>query len=150
MWKLIVLALLGLAVYFLFVKNKSAKNEQHRLDKNHRDEVPQKILNPMAYKDHSEVIAWEFQAPNLSVACEYARNNAGVRKQTMDCASLPLADCGSPACLCHFRPIYDSRKKQRRNDEERRTSFRMDASQERRNPDNRRKGQTDWHDKFIK
>jgi hypothetical protein len=149
MWFLIVAILITLA-YFLF-RNKTEQGLDSKANLNNgKSDIPSKVYNPANYNSFKNIIAWEFLAPNLSTACTHARNNAGIRKKSQDCAPLPLSDCNSESCLCHYRAIYDSRHQQRREQIERRESFRFSDNTDRRSVDDRRKDQTDWHDKHLK
>ena len=149
MWFIAIVLVVSLLAYYL-LKPKSAGVTTHHKHMQHASDLPSKILIPSAVVNHPNIILWEFQAPNLSTACEYARNNASVRKKAKDCANLPLTDCGSATCICHYRPIYESRKNQRRNTQDRRNSFRFDNQEDRRHSNDRRIDQPDWHDKYIK
>lgn len=149
MWIALFALVIGLFVFYL-LKAKPVGASAENIRKKHVAELPSKVYSPSAYANHPNIIAWEFQAPNLSSACEYARNNASVRKKAKDCAKLPLTDCSSSTCICHYRPIYESRKKQRRNTHERRNSFRFENQEDRRLQSDRRFDQPDWHDKHIK
>lgn len=149
MWFIALVLVISLLAYYL-LKPKSAGVTTHHKHMQHASDLPSKVLIPSAIVNHSDIIVWEFQAPNLSTACEYARNNASVRKKAKDCANLPLADCGSATCICYYRPIYESRKNQRRNTQDRRNSFRFDNHEDRRHSNNRRIDQPDWHDKPVK
>ncbi len=149
MWIAVVALVVGL-IAFYFLKAKSSRHSGHDKHTKHAANLPSKVLIPSAIVNHPNILVWEFQAPNLSTACEYARNNASVRKKAKDCANLPLADCTSATCICHYRPIYESRKNQRRHTQDRRNSFRFDNQEDRRHADDRRTDQPDWHDKHIK
>lgn len=149
MWFLAVVLAVALLAYYL-LKPKSAGVSIHRKLAQHTSDLPSKVLIPSAIVNHPKIIVWEFQVPNLSTACEYARNNASVRKKAKDCANLPLADCSSATCICYYRPIYESRKSQRRTTQDRRNSFRFDNQEDRRHSNDRRIDQPDWHDKHIK
>ncbi len=149
MWFIAVVLVAALLAYYL-LKPKSAGVTTHHKHARHAADLPSKVLIPSAIVNHPNIIAWEFQAPNLSTACDYARNHASVRKKAKDCASLPLVDCGSANCICHYRPIYESRKNQRRNTQDRRNAFRFDNQEDRRHSNDRRIDQPDWHDKHIK
>jgi hypothetical protein len=149
MWFIVIVLVVGLVAFYL-LKPKSAGRVAHDNRTKHVADLPSKVLIPSAIVNQPNIIVWEFQAPNLSTACEYARNNASVRKKAKDCAKLPLADCTSSTCICHYRPIYESRKNQRRHTQDRRNTFRFDNKEDRRHSEDRRMDQPDWHDKHIK
>ncbi len=150
MWTVLFIALIvvvaGFLIYNSFVKPSPKKNSRH----SELVDIPAKVCNPLPYKNIKSIVAWEFVAPNLSTACEFARNNAGVRKQASDCTNLPLAACGSNACLCFYRPVLEQRKKARRVSPDRRTSMRFDNSEDRRKTHDRRKDQPDWNENLLK
>lgn len=150
MWLLIIAAVIGVAAYFLLrdASGSPAGPDKRSTLTNH--DLPSRSLNPALIKNQHGVVAWEFLAPNLSTACVYARNNAGVRRNARDCAALPPPDCGSGTCACHYRPVYESRKSHRRQDIDRRASVRFDAGEDRRNSPERRKDVQDWHEKRTK
>lgn len=108
-------------------------------------EVPGKVLNPHAYAGMKSILAWEFMAPNLSQACRFARDNAGLRRPAQACTPLPEPHCDSGACLCHYRPIFEERRRQRRNAQDRRTEYRMDDKADRRERFDRRKDHGHWN-----
>jgi hypothetical protein len=147
MWLLIIATVIGVTAYFLLRSSSGGPANP----KNHsvpiKPDLPSRSMNPALIKNQDSVVAWEFLAPNLSTACVYARNNAGVRRNARDCAALPLPDCGSETCACHYRPVYESRKSHRRQDIDRRSSVRFDAGEDRRNSPERRKDVLDWHEK---
>lgn len=152
MWLLLALLVIGIsAAYLLTKKNKSgAPGQPHSRGNKAHSDIPSHVLAPSSIKGQPNIIAWEFQAPNLSTACNYARNHASIRKKAHDCASLPLSDCTSETCACHYRPIFDSRKHQRRHELDRRNSIRFDAAEDRRKLEDRRKNEPNWQDKHIK
>lgn len=149
MWFLTVAALVTVA-YFLFRNKYENRIDSKASLNNIKSDIPSKVYNPSNYNSFNNIIAWEFLAPNLSTACTHARNNAGIRRKSHDCTPLPLPQCNSESCLCHYRAVYDSRRQQRRDHTERRESFRFTESTDRRAVDDRRKDQTDWHDKHLK
>ena len=143
MWLLIITGVIGVAAYFLLRgptdKSALAKGAVNR-------HMPGRSLNPIEVKNQAGVVVWEFLTPNLSTACVFARNSAGTRKNAKDCIALPLADCKSENCACHYRPVYESRKAQRRHTASRRESIRFDTAEERRATSERRKDQMDWQE----
>lgn len=150
MWLFIIAAAAGVLAYVLLRRPSSSPLKQKKRASTDHPDIPARTMNPAQIKNQNGVVAWEFLVPNLSTACTYARNNAGVRKSAGDCAVLPLADCGSETCICHYRPVYESRKIQRRQALDRRESVRFDAGVDRRNAPERRKGEPDWQEKTIK
>jgi hypothetical protein len=112
-------------------------------------DIPAKVANPQIYFNLPGIVAWEFVAPNLSTACEFARNNAGVRNQASNCTPLPLAGCGGAHCLCYYRPISEQRKTVRRVEHDRRASMRFNDSEDRRKQQDRRKDQTNWDNNSL-
>ena len=146
---ILALSLIGTAAYF-FLRSRRTTAETAKTKNNHAAGIPTRVLNPSGYKNIPLVIAWEFVAPNLSKSCKFARDHAGMRKAAADCTPLPLADCGSDACLCHYRPIFDERKRVRRKDHDRRKEYRMDDKEERRAGADRRRDNHSWHDRHIK
>jgi hypothetical protein len=150
MWLFIIAAAVGVMAYVLLRGDSSRPVKAKQSHSTGAAEVPARTLNPAQFRSQNGVVAWEFLVPNLSTACTYARNNAGVRKNAMDCASLPLADCGSETCICHYRPVFESRKVQRRQAMDRRESLRYDAGADRRGSTERRKSEPDWQEKIIK
>lgn len=116
-------------------------------------DIPAKVPNPSRYAGIKSVAAWEFMAPNLSTACSFARKHDRIRMSAADCTPLPLADCGSKTCECHYRPIIDGRKGQRRLDSDRRTAYRMDNSTkapDRRRMTDRRRENAGWDDEHLR
>ena len=149
MWILIIAIVISVAYLLFRYQSNQVKKSSANL-KNAKADIPSKVYKPSDYNSFSNIIAWEFIAPNLSTACLHARNNAGTRKKSHDCAALPLTGCGTDTCLCHYRAVYDSRKQQRRAKFDRRDSIRFVETENRRFADDRRMGQTDWHDKPLK
>jgi hypothetical protein len=149
MWFFLFFIIGGLVAYFLLSNSKKPSNMASNSNAKHSD-IPSKVLIPSNFISQKDIIAWEFLTPNLSTACNYARSNAGIRRKPQECVALPLADCGSSSCLCHYRPVYDSRKQQRREHAERRESFRFADVKDRRSTEDRRKEQTNWQDKHLK
>lgn len=116
-------------------------------------DIPAKVPNPARYAGIKSVTAWEFLAPNLSTACSFARKHDRIRMQAGDCTPLPLADCGSKTCECHYRPVIDGRKGQRRQDSDRRTAFRMEngiKAPDRRRMADRRRENAAWDDEHLR
>ena len=150
MWLLIIVAVIGVAVYFLLRSASDSPANPKKRSVSSNPDLPSRSMNPALIKNQHGVVAWEFLAPNLSTACVYARNNAGVRRNARDCAALPPPDCGSETCACHYRPVYESRKSHRRQEIDRRSSVRFDAGEDRRNAPERRKDVQDWHEKRIR
>ncbi len=150
MWIAVLIALIVIvAAYLIYNSLSNASPKKHSRHSEVVD-IPAKVGNPLPYKNIKSIVAWEFVAPNLSTACEFARNNAGVRKQADDCTALPLAACGGNACLCYYRPVLEQRKKARRVSPDRRTSMRFDTSEDRRKEHDRRKDQPDWNENLLK
>lgn len=108
-------------------------------------DVPAKVLNPHGYAGIKSILAWEFMAPNLSQACQFARDNAGLRRSAQACTPLPEPHCNSSACLCHYRPIFEERRRQRRGAHDRRSEYRMDDKTDRREQYDRRKDNSHWN-----
>jgi hypothetical protein len=150
MWLLIVATVIGVAAYFLLRGSSDSPASPKKRIVSSNPDLPSRSMNPALIKNQHGVVAWEFLAPNLSTACVYARDNAGVRRNAGDCAALPPPDCRSGTCACHYRPVYESRKSHRRQDTDRRSSVRFDAGEDRRSSPERRKGVLDWHEKRNK
>ncbi len=148
MWLLIIT--IAIIVVFFAFRYKSNQGNPSAHFKNDNSDIPNKVYRPSDYNSFTNIIAWEFLAPNLSTACSHARNNAGTRKKSQDCPQLPLTGCGTDTCLCHYRAVYDSRKQQRRAKYDRRDSIRFLENDNRRFADERRKDQSDWHDTPLK
>lgn len=116
-------------------------------------DIPAKVANPARYAGIKSVAAWEFLAPNLSTACSFARKHDRIRMPAGDCTPLPLADCGSKTCECHYRPVIDGRRGQRRQDSDRRTAYRMDhgaKTPDRRRMADRRRENTGWDGEHLR
>lgn len=151
MWiGLFFLLVLSVAGYLLYSSRASAKSRPTPLAGTGLVDIPARVFNPSRYKDMRSIIAWEFVAPNLSTACQYAQNHDGVRRQAFECPSLPLADCGSHTCQCHYRPVVEERRRQRRKTHDRRGELRMEGGEDRRKLHDRRKDQAEWHEKTIR
>lgn len=146
MWMVMIAAVAGIAAYFLLRgPTGTGAGSTRNLVKDHPD-LPSKSLNPSEVDNQENVVVWEFLAPNLSTACVYARNNAGVRRKKADCIALPLPDCGSETCACHYRPVFEQRRSHRRKDHDRRESVRFDDTEDRRKATDRRKDVKQWQD----
>jgi hypothetical protein len=150
MWIAIVTLLIILVAVYLILQNRNRPVTTDKSRHNAIADIPNRVMNPASYKNIPLIAAWEFVAPNLSTSCKFARDNAGIRKTAESCTPLPLAECGSDACLCHYRPIFEERRKSRRKDQDRRNDFRMDDKQDRRVKQDRRENNRSWHDKHIK
>jgi len=150
MWLLIIAAVIGVAAYFLLRAAPGNPANPSKRSASTGPDLPSRSMNPALIQNQQGVVAWEFLAPNLSTACVYARDNAGVRRNARDCAALPPPACGSETCACHYRPVYESRKSHRRQDIDRRASVRFEAGDDRRVSPERRKDVLDWHEKRTK
>ena len=146
----IFILLAVVAGVYLFLRSRRRAADSGKTRHNIVADIPNRVLNPASYKNIPLISAWEFVAPNLSRSCQYAREHAGIRKDADSCTPLPLADCGSDACLCHYRPIFDERRRSRRMDHDRRTEYRMDDKPERRGGGDRRSDGHSWNYKHIK
>lgn len=142
---LVILILLLLGVGFWLWRYQGAARSGNGDATAKSLDIPTKVLNPAGYAGIKSVLAWEFMAPNLSQACQYARDNAGLRRSAQACQPLPNAHCNSNACLCHYRPIFDERRRQRRAEHDRRTEYRMDDKTDRRQHYDRRKDNSHWN-----
>jgi hypothetical protein len=149
MW-VAILALLMFVAGYLMLRSRGRPGESAKSRHNILADIPNRVLNPSSYRNIPLIVAWEFVAPNLSRSCQYARDHAGIRKEAGSCTPLPLADCGSDACLCHYRPIFDERRRGRRKEHDRRSAYRMDDKQERRTVTDRRNDSRGWNDENIK
>lgn len=150
MWMAIVTLLIILAAVYFIVSNRNRPATGGKSRHNIIADIPTRVLKPASYRNVPLIVAWEFVAPNLSKSCNFARDNAGVRKDSGSCTPLPLAECGSESCLCHYRPIFDERKRSRRKEHDRRTEYRMDDKEERRAGADRRSDNHSWNDRHIK
>jgi len=151
MWiGLFFLLVLSVAGYLLYSSRTSSKSRPAPAAGTGLADIPARVFNPSRYKDMRSVLAWEFVAPNLSTACQYANNHDGVRRQAFECPSLPLADCGSHTCQCHYRPIVEERRRERRKVHDRRGELRLEGGEDRRKLHDRRKDQAEWHEKTIR
>lgn len=116
-------------------------------------DIPAKVPNPSRYAGIKSVVAWEFLAPNLSTACTFAHNHNRIRMSAGDCTPLPLADCASKTCECHYRPIIDGRWRQRRQESDRRMAFRVEnkvKTPDRRRAADRRRDNAGWDDEHLR
>ena len=116
-------------------------------------DIPAKVPNPSRYAGIKSVVAWEFMAPNLSTACSFARKHDRIRMSAADCTPLPLADCGSKTCECHYHPVIDGRQEQRRQDRDRRTTYRMQKdinAPDHRSMTDRRRENIGWDDEHLR
>lgn len=141
---LISIALLLGVGFWLWRKRRAGKAGKSGASAKALD-VPNKVLNPRSYAGVKSILAWEFMAPNLSQACQFARDNAGLRRSALACTPLPEPHCNSGACLCHYRPIFDERRRQRRDAHDRRAEYRMDDKGDRRTQYDRRKDSSHWN-----
>jgi hypothetical protein len=152
MWiGLIVIICIAGAVYY-FLKIVPAAKANHGAALTLAD-IPAKVPNPSRYAGIKSVVAWEFLAPNLSTACTFARKHDRIRMPAGDCTPLPLADCASKTCECHYRPVIDGRKGQRRQDSDRRTAYRMQKdvkAPDRRRMSDRRRENIGWDDEHLR
>ena len=148
MWVAILALLTLVAAVYLVLRGRTADSAKSR--HNILADIPNRVHNPSSYKNIPLIVAWEFVAPNLSRSCQFARDHAGIRKEAGRCTPLPLADCGSDACLCHYRPIFDERRRRRRKEHDRRREYRMDDKQERRTGTDRRNEDHSWSDEHLK
>ncbi|WP_297799656.1 hypothetical protein [Arenimonas sp. GDDSR-1] len=149
MWIGLLLFLVAAAAAVYYFRKPAAKSTG-RLT---LADIPAKVANPSRYTGIKSVVAWEFMAPNFSTACNFARNHDRIRMPAGDCTPLPLADCGSKTCECHYRPIIDGRKGQRRKDSDRRNSFRMEndiKAPDRRRMTDRRRENAGWDDEHLR
>lgn len=150
MWVKIFVLLAVVGVVYLFLRRRRQADDSGKSRQNILADIPNRVLNPASYKNIPLIAAWEFVAPNLSRSCQFAREHAGMRRDAVSCTPLPLADCGSDACLCHYRPIFDERRRSRRKEHDRRTEYRMDDKPERRAGVDRRSDNRSWNDKDNK
>ncbi len=154
MWiGLFFLVVLSVAAYLLYAsraERSPPKSVSRTAPAAGLADIPARVFNPSRYKEMRSVLAWEFVVPNLSTACQYAKNHDGVRRQAFECPSLPLADCSSHTCQCHYRPVLDERRRERRKVHDRRGELRLEGGEDRRKLHDRRKDQADWHEKTIR
>lgn len=144
------IAITGLAYYYLKIGPAGKGNQGNGLT---LADIPAKVPNPSRYSGIKSVVAWEFVAPNLSTACVFARNHDRLRLAAGNCTPLPLADCTSTTCACHYRPIIDGRQGQRRQNSDRRMAYRMDndtKAPERRKMADRRSENAGWDDEHLR
>jgi hypothetical protein len=147
---IVIICIAGAAYYFLKIVPAAKANHASVLT---LADIPAKVPNPSRYAGIKSVVAWEFLAPNLSTACTFARKHDRIRMPAGDCTPLPLADCASKACECHYRPVIDSRKGLRRQDGDRRTSIRMEKDTkvpDRRRMSDRRRENIGWDDQHLR
>ena len=145
-----ILVVVVLAIAGLLLFRSSAAPAKKKSSQKSQIDIPSKVSNPQLYSALPGVIAWEFVAPNLSIACDFAHTHAGTRKQAQACTPMPLQDCNSTACMCFYRPVFEQRKKQRRVEHDRRNSLRFEAGDDRRNGTDRRKDNLDWNENLLK
>ena len=146
---IIVLLIIG-ALVFHFSRRSWLSADFVKGRHNLLADIPNRVLNPASYKNIPIIAVWEFVAPNLSTSCKFACDNAGIRKTADSCTPLPLAECSSEACLCHYRPIFEERRKSRRKNQDRRKDFRLDDIEDRRVKQDRRVEDNSWRNKHIK
>jgi hypothetical protein len=147
---IVIICIAGAAYYFLKIVPAAKANHASVLT---LADIPAKVPNPSRYAGIKSVVAWEFLAPNQSTACTFARKHNRIRMPAGDCTPLPLADCASKTCECHYRPVIDGRKSLRRQDGDRRTSFRMEKdtkAPDRRRVSDRRKENIGWDDEHLR
>lgn len=153
MWIGLFILLVSGAAAYLFYRSRPAPAPKVRkvpIKDTGLGDIPARVFNPSRYKDMRSVLAWEFVAPNLSTACQYAKNHDGVRRQAFECPSLPLADCGSQTCQCHYRAVVDERRRERRKAHDRRGELRLEGGEDRRKLHDRRQDGAEWHEKTIR
>ena len=153
MWIGLIIAIIGfagLAYYFLKIAPNGKGKDAGTLT---LADIPAKVPNPSRYIGIKSVVAWEFVAPNLSTACTFARKHDRIRLAAGNCTPLPLADCTSTTCACHYRLIIDGRRGQRRQNNDRRTAYRMDhdtKAPDRRKLVDRRSENVGWDDEHLR
>ena len=150
MWVAILALLTLVTAVYLILRSRGRPADSAKSRHNILADIPNRVLNPSSYRNIPMIAAGEFVAPNLSRSCQFARDHAGIRKDAGSCTPLPLADCGSDACLCHYRPIFDERRRSRRKEHDRRSEYRMDDKEERRAGTDRRNDNHSWNDKHMK
>jgi len=147
---IVIICIAGTAYYLLKIVPAAKANPASVLT---LADIPAKVPNPSRYAGIKSVVAWEFLAPNLSTACTFARKHDRIRMPAGDCTPLPLADCASKTCECHYRPVIDGRYGQRRQDSDRRTAYRMQKDRkapDRRRMSDRRRENIGWDDEHLR
>ena len=152
MWIGLIVIIGILCAGYYFLKTARSGNPRHAGVMTLAD-IPAKVPNPSRYAGIKSVTAWEFRAPNLSTACNFARKHDRIRMPAGDCTPLPLADCGSKTCECHYHPVIDGRQGQRRQDIDRRTAYRIQKdikAPDRRRMSDRRRENIGWDDEHLR
>ena len=87
-----------------------------------------RVSNPQLRQARTMADVWTLQPCNA--ACSTARVLANRRIATDDTVPLPLSGC-SQNCQCHYRPLTNQRRIERRSGSSRRELFRLDAAGDR-------------------
>jgi hypothetical protein len=97
--------------------------------------VPQRISNPRR-ANRPDVKVWVLHA---SPACELTREFLhGRRYKAAEAVALPAVGCDRATCGCHYLPVSDTRRRERRLSENRRNAIRFENRSDRRAQNDRR------------
>lgn len=97
--------------------------------------MPGRISNPRR-ANRPDVKVWVLHA---SPTCELTRDILhGRRYRTEEAVALPAVGCNLSDCRCRYEPISDTRRRERRNEDDRRNAIRFETRTDRRDQTNRR------------
>lgn len=91
--------------------------------------VPARIANPRR-ANRPDVKVWLLRAdPGCELTREFLHNH---RYRTDEAVALPAMGCDLSGCRCRYEPVSDTRRRERRNDDERRNAIRFETRTDRR------------------
>ena len=97
--------------------------------------APARIANPRR-ANRPDVKVWVLKAdPSCELTREFLHNR---RYRTDEAVALPAVGCNLADCRCRYEPVSDTRRRERRHDDDRRNAIRFETRTDRRaRPDRR-------------
>jgi hypothetical protein len=104
--------------------------------------APVRISNPRR-ANRPDVKVWVLKA---DAQCELTREFLHNRRYaTADAVALPAVGCNLSGCRCRYEPVSDTRRRERRHDDERRNAVRFETRSDRRLQQDRRQNDVWQH-----
>ncbi|HEY8012036.1 MAG TPA: hypothetical protein VIE67_13680 [Rudaea sp.] len=134
----VIVAILGAIFVILRVRNSGERSvEPPRMTERHTP-------LPAARRDRTMAT---LHVPDMAIACDLARYQAGKTFEAASAPPLPLPGCSRAACRCHYERVADRRRGQRRSGDDRREVIRFQTEGDRRKNPDRRRSNRPWERK---
>ena len=140
---LLIFIVLAGALWVLRHQRGNTRNRPIRRRASRKGSAASGTQSNSAGKDGEEWVL-EIESPG----CEAAHAVGGLKVPQEEAPKLPLADCKSDSCTCHYRYLPEQRKYHRRTHTDRRAEVRFDKEKpDRRSRKDRRRG--NWGDRSL-